>query len=112
MANSPGISYQIPGYYGIPDATIIEHGDAQITINWDGKILIHGPVKDAAMALMKYVVDEGSSGVVSMTHNNCLHIDYKDGINISYVGREDDKPPLWDELMSECTRIQKLMAFW
>lgn len=112
MSNLPGAPYQIPGVWGVSDATIIEHSDAQIVIQWDGKIFIHGPIKDAAMTLMKYAFDEGSVGTSSMTLNNCLHIDYRDGIQIAYIGKNDDKPLAWDELMSECSRIQKLMAFW
>lgn len=110
MANFP---MSFPMAWNIDNTTYIRNGGATIAIHRDGEILLKGDLKEAAVGLIKFAIDEhvvDNESCIEVTLNGGLCINYEKGITISFIGKY--KPAFWDELMFECERIKRLKAFW
>ena len=109
MANFP---MSFPVTWDIDNTTYIRNDVATMAIHRDGEILLKGNLKEAALGLINYAIDEhiNEEPCIEITLNGSLCINYENGIVISFIGKE--KPIFWDELMQECERIKKLKAFW
>jgi len=108
MANFP----MIPLTLDLDNATVILCNGSRLIINADGEIKVEGTIKDAALGLVKYVVQaEFSEGVVSWELNKALRIEREDGeYYLECITTK--KPAFWDELEKEFHRTVKMKAFW
>jgi hypothetical protein len=107
MSNIP----MIPMTFAIDDYTVIINNGSRLTITKEGDMWIDGSVKDAALGIIKYIIEpEFSDGVISWELNNALRIEYDDQFTIEYI--KPNKPACWDELEKEFYRIVKMKAFW
>lgn len=109
MANFPmGI---IPVAWQPYNSTTIIHNGSRLAIHESGEMALDGNVKDAALGLVKYVVErEYFPGLVEIQLNKALSIDCENGFSLSYIGEK--KPEFWDELVREFDRAVKMKAFW
>lgn len=108
MANFP----MIPMTLDLDNVTVIICNGSRLLIDKDGKMAIEGSIKDAALGLVKYVVQtEFSDGCLSIEINHSLRIEREDGdFFIEYI--KPNKPDFWDELEKEFYRAVKMKAFW
>lgn len=108
MANFP----MIPMTLSLDDHTVIIHNGSRLIIDNRGEVKVEGSVKDAALGLVKYVIqNEFSDGVISWELNHAVRIEHEDGqFYIEYV--KPNKPAIWDELEREFYRAVKMKAFW
>jgi len=108
MANFP----MIPMTWNLDDTTVIICNGSRLIIDKDGAVKVEGSIKDAALGLIKYVIqEEFSNGVISWELNHAVRIEYEDGhFSIEYV--KPNKPAIWDELEREFYRAVKMKAFW
>lgn len=108
MANFP----MIPMTLDLDNVTVIICNGSRLLIDKDGKIEVEGSVKDAALGIVKYVIqEEFSNGVISWELNHAIRIEYEDNeFTIEYV--KPNKPACWDELEKEFYRAVKMKAFW
>jgi len=108
MANIP---MSFPVTWHVDNTIYINNINASIAVNTDGTILLKGSIKEAALALIKYAVDENKFNLcIELSINKSLVINYLNGINIYFKG--NIKPDFWDELICECERIKKMKVFW
>lgn len=95
----------------LDNCMIILHNGSRLYIYPSGPMVLEGNVKDAALGLVKYVVEkEYTPGLMHISFDDCLLIDFRDGCTISYT--QENKPEFWDELQTEFNRIIKMRAFW
>ncbi len=108
MANFP---MSFPMTWNIDNTTYIRNGKSTIAIHRDGEMLLKGDLKEAALGLMHFAIDEqlNEEPCIEISFNESLCINYEKGITFSYL---KSKPIFWDELMQECERIKKLKVFW
>jgi hypothetical protein len=109
MSNIP----MIPMTWNLDNTTMIIHNGTRFAIHTDGSMIIEGKVKDAALGLVKYVVQrEYVRGVTSWVLNNSLLIDFDEtGWTIGCLA-PDGEPPFFAELAREFDRIIKMKVFW
>ena len=112
MANFPMSSMQIPILLSIEDfATVVKHPKGYISINADETIEVVGPVKDAALALAKHIIQyEYTRDIVSLEINKVLRVDFSKNFELSYL--KEEKPPFFDELAAEFQKIVNMKIFW
>jgi hypothetical protein len=110
MANFP--MGMIPVSWELDHATVIICNGSRLIIDEDGDVKVEGSVKNAALGLVKYVVQaEFSEGLISWELNHAVRIEREDGdFTIEYV--KPKKPACWDELEREFYRAVKMKAFW
>lgn len=108
MANFP----MIPMTWNLDNTTIILCNGTRFAIHADGNMIIEGKVKDAALGLVKYVIqNEYVRGINSWQINNALFIDFDEtGWTIGCLSPEE--PPFFAELAQEFHRTIKMKAFW
>lgn len=108
MSNIP----MIPLTLDLDNITVIICNGSRLLIDREGQIVIEGSVKDAALGIVKYVIqEEFSNGVISWELNHAVRIEYEDGeFTIDYI--KPKKPAIWDELEREFYRAVKMKAFW
>jgi hypothetical protein len=72
---------------------------------------IEGKVKDAALGLVKYVIQDDVREVTSWQLNGALSIDFDStGWTIGCLAPEE--PPFFAELAHEFDRLIKMKVFW
>jgi hypothetical protein len=111
MANFPMVHLLYPMTWSIEDTTTIICNGSRLIIDNEGDIKVEGSVKDAALGLIKYVVEaEYSPGLISWELNKAIRIEFDNGFHIEYL--KPNKPAVFDELAKEFYRIVKLRMFW
>lgn len=108
MANYPFWTYTLPGVWGPTDTvTHMFHADTELIVHMDRLELV-GNVRDAALALVKTVLEDGSSAT---SWNNVLRaVHGLDGkYTLEYL--QDDKPDFFDELKEHYENICKMRIF-
>lgn len=102
----------IPMTWNLDNSTTIIHNDTKLAIHADGEMILEGNVKDAALGIVKYVVQrEYVKGVQSWMINNTLFIDFDEtGWTIGCLCPEE--PKFFKELAIEFDRLIKMKAFW
>lgn len=112
MANFPSARLDIPIVLAIEDfATVVKHSRGYISINANETIEIVGPIKDAALALAKHIMQhEYTKDIVSLEINKVLRIEFDKNFKISYL--KEEKPPFFDELAAEFQKIVGMKIFW
>lgn len=106
MANFP---MSFPVTWDIDNTTYIKNERATLAVHRDSTVMLEGPVKEAALALLDYAINAQDS-CIGMELNGALNIDYEHGISISFVGNK--KPEFWDDLLAEFNRLKKMRVFW
>lgn len=102
----------IPIDWDLNLVSVIHHNGSRIGFRADGEILLDGSLKDTAIALIKYVVDqEYVVGLNSIEINKCVKINVKENFALSYVGKKAP-PTFWDAFVIEYNRIIRMRAFW
>lgn len=102
---------RIPYHWDTDNATIILHNGSRLAIHASGEMKLEGCIKDAALGLVKYVVEkEFRDGSNYILINRAISITKTEIFIIAYEGEQ--KPEFWDELSSEFDRIIKMRAFW
>ena len=108
MSNIPMISMN----WDLDKQTLFLCNGSRLAICRDGTIMLDGTTKDAAMALVKYVIQ---SDLV----DQCISMTLNESVKIEAVGKtyeltylKKDKPEFWDELVREFNKIIKMKAFW
>lgn len=87
MSNTPMIPV---GWETCYTMAILCNG-SQLIINADGTMSLEGSAKDAAMGIIKYVIQPKLvSGISSWELNHVLRIEFDGDFTISYL--KDDKP--------------------
>lgn len=108
MANFPFFTNISPGNYGPTDTlTLMFHGDTELIVHADRLELI-GNVKDAALALAKTVLEDGSSATSWNDVLRAVH-GLEGQYTLEYL--RDDKPDFFDELKEHYENICKMRAF-
>lgn len=111
MANFPIANFSIPSTWSIDNSTAILCNGSRLAIHADGSIVLEGNVKDAALGLIKYVVDrEWVPGLLEIQINKTISIECEGDFKLCYIGKQ--KPEFWDELVREFNRAAKMKAFW
>ncbi len=107
MANYPFFTYTLPGIYGPTDTyTTFHHDETELIVHLDRLELIGNP-KDAAIALAKEVMADGS---VTTAWNDVLRVYHGLGrYTMEYL--QDNKPDFFDELKERFERVCKMKAF-
>jgi len=101
----------IPTTWNLDNTTAILCNGGRLIIRSDGEMALEGSVKDAALGLIKYVVDRQCvPGLQEIQINKGLSIHYENGLSIEYIGPK--KPEFWDDLSREFNRVAKMKAFW
>lgn len=101
----------VPITWNLADCTQITHDQGKITIHANGECKIEGPIKDAAIGLFYFIIEqEYNSGLVSIEINKCLRVDLSKNFEVEWLGQ--DKPEYFDELVQEFKRVTKMKAFW
>jgi hypothetical protein len=108
MANFP----MIPMTYQLDNVTLIIHNGTRFSIDSEGNMKVDGSVKDAAVGLIKYVVEAEFGGdVISWELNKAIRIEREDGqYYLECITAK--RPTFWDELEKEFHRAVKMKAFW
>jgi hypothetical protein len=108
MANFP----MIPMTHQLDNITLIIYNETKFSIDSEGGMKVEGSVKNAALGLIKYVVDtEFSEGVVSWELDKAIRIEREDGqFYLECITAK--RPDFWDELEKEFHRANKMKAFW
>ncbi len=108
MANFPFFTNISPGNYGPTDTlTLMYHNNTELIVHADRLELV-GDVREAALALVKTVLQDGSSAT---SWNDVLRaVHGLDGrYTLEYL--RDDKPEFFDELKEQYEIICKMRAF-
>lgn len=93
------------------DGTLIVHEGSSLYIDYLGNMELVGSVKNVAMGLLKYIIEEEwTSGMIRYELNHVLKVEYDNGFYISYM--KDNKPYFFDELTKEFDRLVRMKAFW
>lgn len=102
----------IPMTWNLDDTTMIIHNGTRFAIHADGTMAIEGKIKDAALGLIKYIIqEEYVRGVTSWVLNNSLFIDFDEtGWTIGCSSPEE--PKFFAELAREFDKIIKMKVFW
>ena len=102
----------IPMTLQLDIVTVIIHNGSRFSIDSEANMKIEGSVKDAALGLVKYVVEaEFGEDVVSWELNKAIRIEREDGqYYLECVA--PNRPAFWDELEKEFYRVSKMKAFW
>lgn len=93
----------------------ISHDDTTVHFYNTGMIDINGNVKNAAIALAKYMIENGAScdELIYLCMKVCLQKNKK--YTIEWVGEENElsftKPYFWNEFKKEFERYCELKAF-
>lgn len=109
MANFP----MIPMTLDMDNACVIICNGGRLIIGREGEVKVEGSIKDAALGLVKHVIQaEFNDGVISMDLNRTVRIerDLDGHFYIEYI--KQNKPAFWDELEKEFYRLAKMKAFW
>lgn len=103
---------EIPIVLAIEDfATKVSHPRGFISINADETIEIVGPIKDAALALAKHIMQhEYTKDIISLEINKVLRIEFDKNFKLSCL--KEEKPPFFDELAAEFQKIVNMKIFW
>ena len=108
MANFP----MVPMTLVFDDYTTIICNGSRFIITADGDMRVEGSIKDAALGLIKYVIQaEFNEGTVSWELNKALRIEREDG-EYYLECITPKRPVFWDELEKEFHRAAKMKAFW
>jgi hypothetical protein len=110
MAAFPGPSWTLPGFSGPGDMTFESEGSL-LTLHGNGTISLKGPVKIAALNLIKHITEEFSHGLIEINLNRVLLINFKGKIELRLVNVEE-KPDFWDEFVQEFNKIVSMKIFW
>lgn len=108
MANFPMISMN----WDLDNSTLFLCNGSRLAIHRDGTMSLEGTTKDAAMALVKYVVQSDLvDQCISMTLNESIKIEAV-GKTYELIYLKKDKPEFWDDLVREFNKIIRMKAFW
>jgi len=107
MANFP----MVPMNWDFKDAIIIICNGSRLIIEQHGELRVEGSIKDAALGLVKYVVEaQWAPGLISWELNKVIRIEFDNGFHIEYL--KPNKPAIFDELAKEFHRIVRMRIFW
>ena len=111
MASIPGWAYH-PG--GTPPPEELPYEESSLILYGNGEVRITGTVQGAAMALFLRILDDSNSSTVSIEFNKSMRINCRRGqpFTLKWILPDiEKKPPFFEELAQEFTRISKLRTF-
>jgi hypothetical protein len=113
MANIPGWPSMPTGVHLNPPEEL-SHGEGALILYGNGEIRVTGTVRGAAWALFYRVLEDSGPNTVSIEFNKSMRINCRRGqpFTLKWILPDiEKKPPFFEELAQEFTRISKLRTF-